>query len=126
MPYELYNARNHTQIRKHIKKTGAFDLINNVLFLGIGCCMTAIGNYDADKNCGPNSIGATKAFLTLFSLGAAGSMVYQYYMHRNVMQNFNKTHNFSTPNTSSTTFNSLSQKLNPTQNSEQAQEYDEL
>ena len=53
--------------------------------------MTAIGNYDADKNCGPNSIGATKAFLTLFSLGAAGSMVYQYYMHRNVMQNFNKT-----------------------------------
>ena len=42
------------------------------------------------------------------------------------MQNFIKNHDLSAPRTSSTTFNSLSQKLNPTQNSEQAQEYDEL
>ena len=79
---------------KAYQKTEAFDLVNNVLFLGIGCCIS-VGNYDADKNCGPNSIGATKAFLTLFCLGAAGIMVYQYYMYGNVMKNFNKTHDFS-------------------------------
>ena len=26
---ERYNAKNHTKIREHIKKTGAIDLINN-------------------------------------------------------------------------------------------------
>ncbi len=126
MPNHSYNAKNHTQIREHIKKTGAFDLLNNVLFLGIGCCMTAIGSYDYDQNCGPNSIGATKAFLTLFSLGASASIIYQYYMHKKVMKNFIKNHDLSAPSTSSTTFNNLSHQLNPISENKLQSEYDEL
>ncbi len=123
---ERYTAQNHTKIREHIKKTGAFDLLNNVLFIGIGCCMTAIGSYDYDQNCGPNSINTTKAFLTLFSLGASASIIYQYYMHKKVMQNFNKNYDLSDPGTSSTTFNKLSRQLNPGSDAERRREYEEL